>query len=107
MGGLGAIAVIMLYIMGEFFRRFVGILYLSKDQQTLKVAHLTFWGNRRDKIMPVSDVLPFSELTDRPSDVYFKLRRYSCQDTFNVCLRYGGVINREKVEAVFGAIDER
>jgi len=106
-GCLGAFAATMLYVMGEFFRRFVGFLYLRRDSQVLKVAHLTFWGGRRDQLMPVSDVMPFSELPDLASDVYFKLRRYSSPETFNVSLRFGGVTNREKLEAVFGPIADR
>ena len=106
-GAVGVFAACMLYIMGEFFRRFVGLLYLDGAGRRLKVAHLTFWGGRRDTVLPVQDVVPFSELTDSPRDVYFKLRRYSCKETFYVSLRYGGVTSRQKLEAVFGPIGDR
>ncbi|XP_043241678.1 transmembrane protein 186-like [Amphibalanus amphitrite] len=106
-GAVGLFAAGMLYIMGEFFRRFVGLLYLHRDGTQLKIAHLTFWGGRRDIVIPVEDIVPFSELKDSPTDVYFKLRRYSSPETFYVSLRYGGISSMESLEAVFGPLEER
>ena len=100
-------AACMLYVMGEFFRRLVGLLYLHRDGSRLKVAHLTFWGGRTDTVLPVADLVPFSELKDSPDDVYFTLRRYSSPETFYVSLRYGGVTSRQKLETVFGPIESR
>ncbi|XP_037093946.1 transmembrane protein 186-like isoform X2 [Pollicipes pollicipes] len=106
-GVVGVFTCVMLFVMGEFFRRFVGILYLKRDGQMLKVAHLTFWGGRHDQLIPISDVVPFSELHDSPRAVYFALCRYSSPQRFYMSLRYGGVTSREKLETVFGPIDDR
>ena len=38
----------MLYLMCEFSRKFVGILYLSRDRKMVGLSHLTMFGSRND-----------------------------------------------------------
>ena len=43
--------------MGEFFRKFVGIIYLSEDGGQVILSHNTFWGTRRDLLVDTADIV--------------------------------------------------
>lgn len=95
----------MLYIMGKFCSRLIGIIYVSKeDDNLLRIAHLNFWGKREDQYFSKTDVTPFSELQDDVSDVYVNLRFYSDPDaTLSLCVRHGTVYNKNAFEEIFGS----
>ena len=95
-------ALMMLYAMSVFLRRIIGIIYLHQDRNHIKVAHLTFWGNRRDLSIPVSDVIPIAESGDKPSEILLRLKRYSTADKFYFTLKYGQVTDRKRFCEVFG-----
>lgn len=102
--GMSAVAMVMLYVMGEFFRRLVGQLSLSKDGTTVIISHLTFFGGRRDLVLPVSDIVPLAETSrDQPDNLWFTLRRYSVpRQRFYMSLRGGGVFNTEQLRVIIG-----
>jgi hypothetical protein len=43
-------------ILGEFFRRIVGIVYFSSNKREVRIAHISFWGNRHDFIIDAKDI---------------------------------------------------
>eukprot|EP00057_Strongylocentrotus_purpuratus_P034754 XP_796429.1 PREDICTED: transmembrane protein 186-like [Strongylocentrotus purpuratus] len=100
--GTATFALFMLYTMSFFLRRVVGAMYLHRDGDVLKVSHLTFWGSRRDTVLPVMDVIPLSEGSNKAEDVLMKLERYTTKDILYFTLRFGRVIDVEVFENVFG-----
>ncbi|XP_071845820.1 transmembrane protein 186-like [Apostichopus japonicus] len=100
---LATLALSMLYALGEFFRRLIGMMYLSRDETRVKVSHLTFWGQRKDLTFPVSDVIPLRDCGE-DKDTINKLRRYSTNRYLLFSARFGRILNREKFEIVFGSI---
>jgi hypothetical protein len=64
----------MLAIMGEYFRRLIGIIYVDPVNDKVKISHLDFWGNRKDLILSVNDVIPIIDAGENPADFYVKLR---------------------------------
>jgi hypothetical protein len=70
------VALGMLSIMGEFFRKFVGIIYVNEKTRQAKIAHLTFFGNRKDIVVPLKDIVPLSDLGDNATDIYVKVSTY-------------------------------
>ncbi|XP_063853665.1 transmembrane protein 186-like [Scylla paramamosain] len=88
---VGTLALGMLGIMGEAFRRVIGILYLSDDEQLVKISHLSFFGRRIDVVLPIQDIVPLSDSGERVSDAFFVLS-----------LRFGGVVDASGFEKVFG-----
>lgn len=100
--GTATFALFMLYTMSFFLRRVVGAMYLHRDGDVLKVSHLTFWGSRRDTVLPVMDVIPLSEGSNKAEDVLMKLERYTTKDILYFTLRFGRVIDVEAFENVFG-----
>ncbi|KAB5526151.1 hypothetical protein PHYPO_G00148440 [Pangasianodon hypophthalmus] len=102
--GIAAFAGIMLYTISYYVRRVVGMMYLDHTHTTLKVAHLSFWGLRRDVYLPVSDVMTLGDTGDSPGEVILKLKRYSCSDTLYFSTRLGRVLDKNGFEKVFGTL---
>jgi len=101
---VSAIACVILYVMGSFFRRLVGIMYVNRAQDTLKISHLTFMGNRRNKLVPIQDVVPLADIgNSTPKVIYHPLRLYSSnEDYYYYILRYGGILQPNLFQLVFG-----
>ncbi len=102
--GVATFAGIMLYVMSFYFMRVAGYLSLSREGKTLRVSHLTFWGKKRETYIPIENVVPLSDLPDKPRDAYVKLMRQDSKDIFLYTLRYGQLRNRGMFEYVFGQI---
>lgn len=48
---VATLSLTMLAVMGEFFHKLVGILYVDSVSHQVKIAHLTFWGNHQDIVL--------------------------------------------------------
>ena len=109
--GVNIIAIMMLGVMGEIFRKLVGHLYVSKNEMQVKISHLTFFGGRCDLIVPADDLVPLCELPDSATDVYVRMKRYSDDGSGGggfgmiLCLRFGGVLDPAVFERVFGVVE--
>ena len=94
----------MLGGLGEFFRKFVGIIYLSEDKSEVIISHNTFLGMRNDVLMNRSDIIP---LADTPEDAKNELvwKIYLFNDkarNYYICTRYGGIQDNRKFAEIFG-----
>jgi len=98
------LALVMLYFFANFFQRVVGLVALSGDQSLVRLSHLTFFGGRNDVIVPVDDIVPLSDVSERRNDIFVKVRRYSTSDTLYMSLLYGHIENAETFQKVFGSI---
>jgi len=94
--------------MGNFFSRLIGFVYISKDDpEAVRIAHMTFWGNRKDEYYKKTDFVPFSDLPDNVSDIYIHVKVYDQpKSTMYISLKYGYVLDKEQFEEVFGGISE-
>lgn len=96
-------ASIVLLTTGYLSERVVGIMYVNKDCSQLRVAHMTFWGNRQDHVFQTSDVANFSDSGQAWGSWFIRLHRYSSpNDPLFVSLKHGGIVDRELFEKVFG-----
>lgn len=100
--GLALLAGAVLYTASHFFTRVVGLMYLDRAETTLQVAHLTFWGRRRDLWLPLDDVMTIGDTGDSESEPILRLRRFSTTDTLYFSTRFGRVLDRRRFQKVFG-----
>lgn len=98
-----SLAMTLLYVAGNFFRRLVGLVALSNDERTVRISRLTFWGNRHDIYVAPDEIVPLGEYEDNFSDAYAKLRFYSTPDVLYMFLRYGAIVDRSIFAKVFGS----
>ncbi|XP_063592725.1 transmembrane protein 186-like isoform X1 [Penaeus indicus] len=102
---VGGLAFVMLFVMGEIFRRTVGHIYYNARKDIVKVSHLSFWGNRKDIFIPVEDLVPITDTSDIPSDIYVHLLRFSKpKDSLYLFLRFGGIRDTEKFTYALGLL---
>ncbi|NXD16611.1 TM186 protein, partial [Nothocercus nigrocapillus] len=104
-GGVAAFAGAMLYGMSYYFRRIIGFIYLSESGSTVKVAHLTFWGRRRDVVCPVGTVMMLGDVGDGKQELLLQFRRYDSADVLYFTLKYGQIVDRERFARIFGELE--
>ncbi|NXT05191.1 TM186 protein, partial [Prunella fulvescens] len=100
--GIAVFAGAMLYGMSYFFRRIIGFIYLSETGQTVRVAHLTFWGRRNDIYCPIETVVTLDEVGDSKDELLHQFRRYNSTDTLYFTIKYGQILDRQKFTEIFG-----
>ena len=73
-----AFSLVVLGAMGEFFRKFIGIIYLSEDKSQVILSHNTFMGSRRDVLVDTQDIVPVSETPENINkEILWKVSLYS------------------------------
>ncbi|NXS10456.1 TM186 protein, partial [Neodrepanis coruscans] len=100
--GIAVFAGGMLYAMSYFFRRIIGFIYLSESGQTVRVAHLTFWGRRNDIYCPVDTVVTLDEVGDSKQELLLQFKRYNSTDILYFTVKYGQIVDRQKFIHIFG-----
>ncbi|XP_020382585.2 transmembrane protein 186 [Rhincodon typus] len=102
--GLSGFAVVMLYFMSYYLRRFIGMLYINDSGTTLKVSHLTFWGRRNDFYVSVEDVMPLGDTGDTANEIILQFKQYNKTEVFYFTVKFGQVVDKQKFLQVFGNI---
>ena len=89
--------------LGEFFRKFVGIIYLSEDKSQVIISHNTFWGMRNDVLMKTSDIIPLADTPeDAKNELVWKIYLFNENRNYYICTRYGGIRDLQKFAEIFG-----
>ncbi|CAH0563683.1 unnamed protein product [Brassicogethes aeneus] len=100
-GCIGISGIITLYSIGYLSQRFVGIIYYDESRKVAKYSYLDFWGNRKNKEIPVEDIIPISELPVSTFDgLYLTLRQFSCKETYKFSLKFGIILDKEQLKKV-------
>ena len=103
---LCTISLTMLGIMGEFFRKLIGFVYMDPKTDMVKIAHLNFWGNRKDILCHLNDIVPPSDLGENTSDAYVKIKLENSSIPYLfLSLKYGLVENKELFDRLMGHRD--
>lgn len=101
--GLCSASLVMLAVMGEFFRKLVGLVYVDGSLGRVRIAHLNFWGNRKNIDVETSSIIPFSDAGERTDDAFVKIKFYNKSTTpLYLSFRYGHVTDAESFQHVFG-----
>jgi len=102
--GVTCLSLTTMYLFGQLFRRFVGIIYVNKDRTKVRFAHLSFFGGRIDTIWPVDKLRPLSE-TSNPYDWFCPIRRTDdpLQILF-VSIKLGGILKDQLFYDIFGIV---
>ncbi|XP_072205613.1 transmembrane protein 186 [Excalfactoria chinensis] len=102
--GIAVFAGVMLYGMSYFFRRIIGLIYLSESGRTVKVSHLTFWGRRNDICCPLETVMTLDEVGDARGELLLRFRRYNSTEILYFTIKYGQIVDRQKFMQIFGEL---
>ncbi|KAM6299225.1 transmembrane protein 186 [Aegotheles albertisi] len=100
--GVALFAGAMLYGMSYFFRRIIGLIYLSETSRTVRVAHLTFWGRRKDIYCPLETVMTLDEVGDSKGELLLQFKRCNTTDILYFTIKFGQIVDRQKFAQIFG-----
>jgi len=100
---LCTVSLTMLAIIGEFFRKLIGILYVNPDTNEVKISHLNFWGNRKDVIRHMNEIIPPCEIGENISDTYVKLSYVDKSlPTMYLSVKYGQILDKQMFTRLIG-----
>lgn len=90
-----------LYSLGYLTQDFIGFIYYKEENETAKVSYIDFWGKRKDLEIPTQDIIPITELPVTPFDgLYFTFRRFSSKKTLKLSLKFGIILDKDKIKQV-------
>ncbi|XP_055344080.1 transmembrane protein 186-like [Paramacrobiotus metropolitanus] len=100
MGNVMAFAFLLITTIA--FQRWIGRMYINEAKDKVLISHLTFWGQRNNVVFPISDITPLGHLA--PGRFYTHVPRLSDpKDYYTLCTRFGGILDGEAFNRVFGA----
>uniref|UniRef100_A0A8D0DUG1 Transmembrane protein 186 n=1 Tax=Salvator merianae TaxID=96440 RepID=A0A8D0DUG1_SALMN len=102
--GITCFALFMLYGMSFYLRRIIGLMYLNRDRTLLKVAHLTFWGRRKEIYCPTETVMTLADASEDKNKLLLQFRQYNNEQFLYFTLRFGQIVDREGFTRVFGKV---
>lgn len=82
------------------FRNTIGYLYISSDNQKVKISSMNFWGKRQDKIIATEDWIPLLEMPPKATDAVFLQPKLSDGTKYKLFVKFGNVINPSKMGQV-------
>lgn len=89
-----SLALVMLGVMGEIFRKLIGIIYVDPATERVKISHLNFFGNRIDRIVKLQDIVAVSDTDEVSNDVLVKLKFYEkTLSPLYLNIRHGKIID--------------
>ncbi|XP_075224498.1 transmembrane protein 186 isoform X2 [Lycorma delicatula] len=62
----------LIHLVAMNFWRRVGFLYVNKNIDKIKISYISYWGKRKDIIIPVSEVMTFSDMPRSPFDIFYR-----------------------------------
>jgi len=106
--GLLGVSSLALLISGEWMRRVIGIIYIDKtDLKTVKFAHISFWGKRKELLINIDDIKFFSDTSQKETanyNVFWKVQFYDTKlSTMFISTKYGGITDPDKFRLIFGS----
>jgi len=101
--GFAVGTLVVLGLVGEYFRKFVGILYLNEDRTEVIISHNSFFGRRKDVTVEVDNIMPLADTPETVDDLVWKIRLYSGDPkSYYICTRLGGILSRKGFKDIFG-----
>ncbi|XP_078690827.1 transmembrane protein 186-like [Branchiostoma floridae x Branchiostoma belcheri] len=103
--GFGIFSTVMLYVMSNYLRKFIGFISINQSGDTVRLSHLNFWGRREEMYVDVSNVVPMTETGDRQGEVFRKFKLYDSSLIMYYTLRFGQIADKEKLGKVLGHLE--
>lgn len=82
------------------FRNIIGHLYISENNEKIKISSVGFSGKRVDRIVNVDDWIPLLEMQPRKTDLIYLSPQLTDGTKYKLFLKFGVVINSKKIGQV-------
>ena len=99
--------------LGEILRKSIGFIYLSEDSQLVRLSRVTFFGNRKNFVLPLTDVELLTDTGEDLDSAFWKLRLFpDCEAAkqegkyfYVVGTKSGAILDDFKFKEIFGNVD--
>lgn len=93
-----------LFALSYFFRRVIGELSFDPTKEEIMISSLTFWGNRRNLVVPISNCIPLSDRDFDPKNLFHRVELYGNEFVYLLNLRHGKVYDNERLLELLGIL---
>lgn len=104
--GMAVAGSLSLLAVARITTRLVGVISLHDKEELIRVGYLTFWGKRRNAVVPIANVAPFGDYLDPaalgPLTMKADLRRAGATGPLYIPTFGMEVLDRTGFEYVFG-----
>lgn len=82
------------------FKNVIGFLYISEDNQHVKISSVNFWGKREDKIISADDWIPLLDMGPKKMDALYLSPHLTDNTRYKLFVKFGKVLNPKKIGQV-------
>ncbi|XP_072932010.1 transmembrane protein 186 [Epargyreus clarus] len=82
------------------FRNVIGFLYISDDNQLIKISSVDFWGKRKDRIVKADDWVPLLDMKPKVMDAIYLSPQLADGTKYKLFVKFGNVLNSTKIGQV-------
>lgn len=93
-----------LFALSYFFRRVIGELSFDPLKEEFTISSLTFWGNRRNLVVPISNLIPLSDRGFDPENLFHRVELYGNEFVYLLNLRHGKVYDSKRLMELLGIL---
>ncbi|KAM3964374.1 transmembrane protein 186 [Aphomia sociella] len=97
---IGLTTGLALLIPSVLFRNIIGFLYISRDNEYIKISSVDFWGKRSDKIVSVDNWVPMLDMKPRIMDAIYLTPHLTDGTKYKLFIKYGNILNPKKIGQV-------
>lgn len=96
-------APIIMIVFTRYFNKIIGVISINESRNILRIGHLSYWGTRNNKYIPIEDIIPLTESSENPSHSLLKLKRYSSnKNYFLLSMSNTEIIDAKTSKQIFG-----
>lgn len=102
-------ACLMLFVFGYISRKLIGIIYLSKDEEIVRFAKLTFFGRRVNEDVPLKNIYCLKDNNELLDKYWLHVKREGMSSDLFLVTKFGpngGIVDGMKFGQVFGVTPE-
>jgi hypothetical protein len=101
---MGLIALAMMLVFTRFSSRLIGVISVNRNCEYARIGYLSFWGFRRNRFVPVDDIVPLSEIHNRraPHKVFVNFQQYSESEHLYLPIQNVEIVDARLARRLFG-----
>uniref|UniRef100_A0A8D8G8W5 Transmembrane protein 186 n=1 Tax=Culex pipiens TaxID=7175 RepID=A0A8D8G8W5_CULPI len=101
-GSVGFTTTLTLLAFSYFTNNLVGYVYTDDEGKQVKISYVDPGGKRQNRIYPVDNIVPRSELQRTLLKFYFPIKNHDNGEVYRIVHRYGEVYDEKTFTKVFG-----
>ncbi|XP_053696321.1 transmembrane protein 186 [Sabethes cyaneus] len=101
-GSLGLSSTLTLLLFSYFTNNLVGYVYTDERLLHVKISYVDFHGKRQDRVYPIDEIVPRTELGRSLFKFYFPVKNPNNTEVYKLIHRYGQIYDVQAFSTVFG-----